>query len=206
MGHKCNHKQAGFTIVETMIAISVFTVLALLTTLVVIQIGRSYQLAATKTQLLDASRQVHATFTQTVQYGADVSSSVGTASGFNVWCAGTTRFAWKVSDSSHYYTYTSAGGGSLYSDTVAGPNACSSAFAPNSAKRLLPPQSFVTEFVPQQVTGNPNLYSLSTRFGVGTPDMFSGNDVVNGSCLSGLVGVEFCAVVQYDSSALKRIN
>lgn len=201
MEHK---KQTGFTIVETMIAVMVFSVLALIAIMAIMQISKSYQAGAIKAQLLDASRQVHAQFTQAVGYGQGESSAT-LSNGFRAWCTGNTRFIWKPSDASNVYTYDTAGGGSLYGDTIDGTGSCgSAAFNPATAKRLLPSNSFVTEFSPTAVTSG--VYSLSTRFGVGSRDMFSGNDVTKSCQSARLLGLEFCAVVEYDSTALRKVG
>ena len=203
-------KQGGFTIVETMIAVTVFSVLAMLTTLAVIQLSRSYQFGSSKTKLLDASRQIHARFTQAVQYGADTSTSVGTITSttgttYNVWCAGSTRFSWVLSSGSTIKTYTTnnPNKGALYADAVSGPGNCTSdTLNTDTAEKLLPQGSFVTIFSPSLANG---YAQLNTRFNLGEADMYRGNDVGNGCESSSLAGVEFCAVVQYDSTATEKV-
>jgi prepilin-type N-terminal cleavage/methylation domain-containing protein len=197
-------KQRGFTIVETLIAVSVFSMITMITMVVVIQLGRTYQQGATKAKLNDASRQIHALFTQSVEYGTQITSATVNASGktYNVWCAGTTRFAWTESttgSSSVISTYSDLGGGSLYTDTIV---SCTQAFNPATAQHMLPLNAFVTKF---DINNTSGIWTLDTRFGMGQVDMYEDDDI-GGNCRVRVLGADFCAVVQYSSSALSKVG
>jgi len=167
------HNQKGFTIVELMIAVSVFSVLAMIATMVIVQLQRSYQLGATKAKLLDASRLVHSEFAQNIELGSQVSAGTSNATingvDYTVWCAGTTRFSWLQSPDTNGDVVRDPSGGALYQDTVNGVGDCTSGTFSNP-KSLLPTTGFVTKF---DVTGGAGgIYSLDTRFAVGQRDMF----------------------------------
>lgn len=197
-----NLKQKGFTIVELMIAIAVFSVIMLLVTIGIIQIARNYQQAATRVKLEDASREIHYQIGQSIQFaGADVQSYApgqltGVASAYTIVCVGTQRYLWKDANT------TTAGQVGLYIDTIAGPNACgTAAFNAASAQVPLPNNSRVVTF---SVESSNAISAISTRFVVGDRDMFVGDDFAN-ACVSAVSGSGFCAVVELNSAAARKV-
>lgn len=197
--------QAGFTVVELMIAISVFAVVILLASIAIIQVGRMYQQGSTKTKLLEASRELHQDFAENIKYGADVSDGVSTLnsnSNVNVWCAGTVRYSWVLAnpDGSNL-DGANAARGSFTKDTVAGPSECESKAIDATASKPLPASAYVTDFS----VGGTGPYVLTTRFAVGDNDLFEDNFVTN-SCRSISLGGSYCAVVPFSSTVVKRIN
>jgi len=117
-----HNKNKGFTIVETMIAVVIFTLIASIATFVTIQLSRSYQYGISKSKLDTSARNVNYLFNQAVQYSNSTSLMSATETpnqGFNastyntwkVWCAGTTRFSAQISGTSLYQK-------SFYRDTI----------------------------------------------------------------------------------------
>lgn len=211
------HKnQKGFTILELMIAISVFTIAIMLITVGVMAIGRYYQQGATKAKLLTAAREIHSQFTQEVQYnGADVVeqhndvtiSDVNYAGTYDIVCIGNIRYL-KSSDT----TQTDPNYGEFITDNN-GQDCASSTL--NKPQQLLPVDSSNpsepynsslaqdTKVVQFDInTSNP--YTLTTRFVIGTRDMFVGNDY-NNSCQSNILDSEFCAVISLTSTVAQKV-
>jgi prepilin-type N-terminal cleavage/methylation domain-containing protein len=183
--------QSGFTVVELMIAIAVFSVILLIATVAVIQLGRNYQQAATKSRLLDTSREIHAQIAQSYQYGKQYSTS--SPGGYSTFCTGTTRYIWQLDVVN-----------ALWQDEIAGASdsECESSGGPKlSAKRLLPEGARVIEFDPTQINGG---LEVSTRFVIGENDMFEDGDPSK-SCISSVIGGEFCAVVPLKSTIIKKV-
>jgi len=87
-------REAGFTIVELMIATTVFSVILLLCTFGIIQIGKSYYKGATLVRTQNASRDIIDNVSQAIQYGTTPPSVVTTPSG--QFCVGNTLYIYNV--------------------------------------------------------------------------------------------------------------
>jgi prepilin-type N-terminal cleavage/methylation domain-containing protein len=200
-------RSAGFTVVELMIAITVFSAVITLVSAAVIQVGRMYQQGVTKTKILDASRELHQDFAQNVQYGADISSGVSDLDlgvdpfgDTKVWCAGITRYSWipAKADSSNLAVAQD----SFKVDTVAAFSDCTSTAIDAGAKKPLPKDTFVSVFTVTEASG---AYTLNTRFAYGDADMFQGNDITK-SCRTSVAGGEYCAAVDFSSTVIQKVK
>ena len=184
-------KQKGFTIVELMIAMAVFSVTIMLVMAVVIGIGKQYQKASYTSKLNEASRNIHEQLRQSIAYGGDYLPIVpGTYEGF---CAGKDQ-----------YFYTKSNGpnirNGLYKKTLITPGVCTNPPNTTGSINLLPPNGFITQF-DRNVSGS--VIEISTEFKVGTIDMFVGESV-NNNCLPTLRGGDFCSKLTYNSVVAKR--
>jgi prepilin-type N-terminal cleavage/methylation domain-containing protein len=215
MAFKRNQK--GFTIVELMIAISVFSIAVLLVTMGVLVISRQYQQGTTRTKLESANREIHQNISQAVQYsGANTQAS--TETDWNAFCAGTQRFVYgKVIvapgtyDAAYYKNTLKAG---LYADTVQNdtcplpsvngtPIGGAVGSGPNLLDRdnLLPDGAKVVTF-----SYDTTSKMLTTKFVLSDFDLLNLGTADEINCKTGVAGKEFCAVVQLQSSAIRRIN
>jgi prepilin-type N-terminal cleavage/methylation domain-containing protein len=192
-------RQRGFTIIELMIAITVMGVSMLLVTMGVIQISRYYRQAQTKTELLNANRELHAKFGQDLQYsGYDPAQGVVTASGkdYTVICMGTTRYI--VRNASFTDNYFGI-------DTLTGQGECSKAIVFANVDRFMPLDTRVTQF---ELSGSGlGPYKLETRFvAANGTDLFEGNDYNAGDCVSAAAGGQFCAVGALSSTLVRKVT
>lgn len=188
-------KQSGFTIVELMIAISVFSFAIMLVMVGVIQIGRLYQQGVTKTRLNTLSREIQSKISQDYQYSGAI-STVGAVTividddsiEFTTRCIGSTRYLYKIE-------------GILIIDKLTGNMACSQDLNVN-AQYPMPSNSKIVRFGFDEVSSG--VYRLSTRFVVGDLDQFQENDYMQ-PCKSE-AGREFCAVVSLESIIVRKVN
>ncbi|MBP7834831.1 type II secretion system protein [Candidatus Saccharibacteria bacterium] len=176
-------KQKGFTIVELMIATSIFTVAILLSSSVIIGISKTYQRASYTTKLNDASRNFHQDIKNAANQGNDVLPVIN---GSTKWiCAGTTVYYW--TESSDAYN-----NGGLYKlDNV---STCPTS-PPSSGLNILPDGAYV--YNSGADTSSPR--TLTTNFGTGTADMHEESKLQK-ECLPTLSGGDFCAQVTYKST------
>lgn len=189
----------GFTIVELLIAISVFSMAIMLVTAVVLGIARQYQKASYTVQLNDASRNIHEMLAKDSNYGD--SSPVRGTGGNKTWvCSNGVMYAWPN-------TVDGAIGNGLFryeptpTETCDATSASAStaAIAITDGVNLLPKNGFVANFSIDDSIGG-GVSQILTNFRVGTADMFTESDNPAGSnCLPTLKGGDFCAVVQYNS-------
>lgn len=181
----------GFTIVEVMIAVMVFSSVSLLTVMVVMGMARQYQKGAYSVQLNDASRTIHQDIHDSTAYGGALTIGVDN-NGKDFICAGRTMYYWQLS-ANNSITY------GLYKKDL-GTDSCIAASA-TGGLNILPKNGFVSEFA---VTTFNDIQEIKTRFNVGEADMYQ-NTVNFSECLPTLRGGDFCSVVNYNSSVMPRI-
>jgi prepilin-type N-terminal cleavage/methylation domain-containing protein len=220
------HNQKGFTIVETMIAVATFSLIASIATIVAVQLSRSYQLGITKSKLDNAARNIYTQFEQTVQYSNSFISQTpntsiylngqttyaysGLSGNWNTWCGGTNRFSWQEPTGN----VLPNSGANIYEDTLTQASSCLTApFNTSSAKKLNPSGSFVSKFL---VTGSTSPYKLRLVLAAGDKTMYVNQTITTDlsstpnsfpQCYPLSLGnFSFCAVVYYDGSASQMVN
>jgi prepilin-type N-terminal cleavage/methylation domain-containing protein len=178
-----HNKNKGFTIVETMIAVVIFTLIASIATFVTIQLSRDYQYGISKSKLDTSARNVNYLFNQAIQYsnsaalmGAAVqpnSSFDVSYSTWRVWCAGTTRFSAKISGTVLYPN-------GLYRDTIdpishgSEAAACTDTQLSTSKVQLIPNNAVISLF---EVSQTGTVFRLQTAFEMGQLSDFVGSNV-----------------------------
>jgi len=190
--------QKGFTILELMIAISVFTVAIVLMTIGIIAIGRYYQQGATKAKLLTASREIQSEFTQAIQYSG-ISVDPQEQSGFQVdgsgtdysySCLGNIRFRWQLDVPNNFFV-----------DNISNSSCEDNKSADFTISDPLPNGTVVTQF---DIDGN-NPYTLTTRFVIGDQQLFV-NSNYSQQCQNDILGSEFCSVVSLSSTVARKVT
>ncbi len=210
MAYKNQH---GFTIVELMIATGVFSAAVLFITMGVIFIGRQFQQASTRVKLEDASREIHQQVGQSVQFSAGNPVNSSASGGWVSTCIGAQRYTYAATAAQSNPTYTASDFDGLkrglYVDTITPTiGTCSILANPDStasASNLLPASTTVVKFYYDTGTN-----TLSTKFISSDSDLLnlSGTAISSDSmqCKGGVTGKEFCAVVQLNSTATRRVN
>lgn len=93
---KINNKQSGFTILELMIATSVFSVILLVGSMMLLQIGKMYYRGVNSARAQEVSRNVVEDISRKIQFTpATISSDTANFGGVDVtsYCVGTTRYS-----------------------------------------------------------------------------------------------------------------
>lgn len=189
--------RAGFTLVELMIAITVFSVAILVATSGAVVVGRMYQQSVTKAKLLTAAREIQGQFTQEIQYSGTVPVlSPDPIGGLNALCIGNTRYLWS----------TDTNNNKLIKEEFVNEAPCTSKESPSGdlpkITNPLPKSARVTKFY---YDGDSGIYSLSIRFVLGDDDMFEDNDIKK-SCKANILGSEFCATVELDNQVARKVE
>ena len=90
----------GFTILELLISTTVFSVILLLCTFGLVQVGRNYYRGATITRTQNVARSVMSTLTQSIQFsGSDAVGtlpSTGTPTSSGTFCIGSLGYTYKL--------------------------------------------------------------------------------------------------------------
>ena len=219
-----HNKNKGFTIVETMIAVVIFTLIASIATFVTIQLSRSYHYGISKSKLDTSARNVNYLFNQAVQYSNSTAlmgsalrptdTSFGTLNTWKVWCAGTTRFSAQISGTVLYYN-------GLYRDTVnplsygSETAACTGTPLSSSKVQLIPNKASISLF---EVSHIKSVFRLRTAFEMGQLSDFVGSDATTSLstdtnlpklpvCQTQAFGsFSYCAIVYYDNSVTSFMN
>lgn len=186
---QCNKR--GFTIVELMIAMVIFSVASLMTTGIVIGMSRQYQKGSYTAQLNDASRTVHQDIRDAIAY-SKAFTPIANSGSIRFFCASNNLYYWDqtIPGTIRY---------GLYKRSLTASQGCTAANASGGAN-LLPSNGFVGEL---SINQSGDIYNVYTRFNVGTSDMFTNANYTN--CLPTLRGGDFCSVVNYNSSVVSRL-
>ncbi len=205
MAYRLN--KSGFTIVELMISISVFSVVIILASAAIITVGRQYQFGVSKTRLLDASRELNQKISQDIAYSGGDKRDVTFSSipGYSGFCIGNNRYTWKTYPATipTPEQYTALKNTFRVTPLSSIGNSCSAdAGNINSGENPFPNNVTVTQFD----IGSTNPYSYNSRFVLadGT-DLFVGKNPSN-SCITQQAGGSYCAVVDMNSTITRKVQ
>jgi prepilin-type N-terminal cleavage/methylation domain-containing protein len=194
-----NNKK-GFTIVELMIAVSVFSTAMVLVLAGVVFISRQYQQTSNRVALEEASRNIHQQITQSIQFsGTNIVSEI-TVGPYSAVCAGNYMYIFGANepvDSQAAYYFQPEG---LFIKENPG-TACDPALVNITGERnLLPVGAKVTLF---SITATGNVSTVFSKSPEDLLNFIGGGEV---SCNTTITGKEFCATVKLDSSASRRVG
>jgi prepilin-type N-terminal cleavage/methylation domain-containing protein len=199
----------GFTLVELLITISIFSVTILMASIVVIGISRSYQKSTYIAQMSDSGRALQQDLYKSIAYQGGVTK--GVKNGFNFICSGQNLYFWKTqtgdSLSDDIGLYKKIYSGATCSDSVPadpGSDSLVSNILPNGGTA-----GFVTRFDINPVRPGDDTCQFGCNvvitLKIGTPDMFVDNNV-NNLCLDTLRGGEYCSEVSYNSFVRSKVG
>lgn len=198
MAYRLN--KSGFTIVELMISISVFSVVIILASAAIITVGRQYQFGVSKTRLLDASRELNQKISQDIAYsGGEKKSVADLPAGYTGFCIGSTAYIWvpyTVSPDNFDWAKNKFRTADL---STGGCNHSS------FKSRLINP--FPNNVVVTALDiGTTSPYQYNSRFVLadGT-DLFVGKNP-NNSCITQQAGGSYCAVVDMNSTITRKVQ
>lgn len=190
--------QAGFTVVELMIAISVFSVAITLVTAGVMQVTRQYQQASTRTQLESAARDIHQQVAQSVQFAGGTIGAPIISGQWATQCIGNQQYTYAAPALPlSIATYGSLQKGLFLRTNNTG--LCTFVVPGANDRNLLPPRAVVLSFS-YDATSN----GFTTSFASADADLLEFGPPVR--CKTAVAGREFCTVVQLNSSFTKRVN
>lgn len=222
MKNRHNDKSKGFTIIELMVATTVFSVLLLVVTFGILQISRVYYRGITEANTQDTARRVSDIISQSIQFsGGEIITTVGNPDpGVSYqFCLGNEQFSYttgyQVSDnpnSSLFQTHHA-----LVQRTLAG---CSSGSTPQNVRQesitgreLLDPRMRLAKL--NVIQQSPGLYRVEVRVVYGDDDLlYSPSDPGNAAgatrpdatCRASAEGTQFCAASELSTIVRKRVQ
>lgn len=214
--------QKGFTIIELLIATTVFSVMLLVATTGLVQIGRVYYKGITTSKTQEITRGIVNEIASSIQVGGkgdtDIAAGPALATGEQAFCVGDVRYSYaldrqvkadnnlpdqgkhgiwldikKRSDPCTALSLTPAIPGDASTDPD--PEALS------KRRELLGANMRVTQFtIAQPNPTNPNYVNVSVGVVYGDRDLSPG-----GQCVGGLSGGQFCATSALSTFVKKRL-
>ncbi len=199
----------GFTIVELLVALAVFSVVLVVVTAAILQISRVYYKGVTEANVQSTARNIMDTVAQSIQFsGGTVTDTVGApaAGGSYDFCINNQEYSYrpgyKLVDSTPGANETNH---SLVVRTV---SACSSPTGqtmsgPVTGRELLAPNMRLANMVVKNV--GPNLYQVQVRIVYGDDDLLTGPTTATAAC-KGVAGRQFCAVSDLSTVVISRVK
>ena len=215
--HSKKNKTSGFTILELLIATTVFTVILLIATTGIIRIGNLYYKGITSARTQDVARTITSEITTDLQF-ASGSKILGSSP--NIFCVGDKRYT-----SNFDVVYRTGQGvestSGLYVATLPTDQTCNGGIAlSGSGKQMLGNNMRLLKFN-VFLTGS-ELWTVNIKVAYGDGDLLTHrnnngttvsttepaitNDRESAQCKSGIAGSNFCAVAQLDITVKKRLN
>lgn len=226
--------QQGFTIVELMIATTVFSVILLLVTIMIISIGRLYTKGIDQTRVQDNVRSIVDEISQQVQLTSQTSPpvvlpAIPPAAGVHTYCIGNNRYTYILN--TQIGTNAAQSQHVLWRDTNLTPSSCTPIAVLNTPNpstglngvELMAPNSRLTSF---SIAGPPTmpqgLYNISVAVAFGDDDLLCDSGTP-GDCGSttpsthltsptgpiickGQTGEQFCATANAKITIAERLN
>lgn len=196
-----DYSKKGFTIVELMIAISIFATAMTLVLAGVILVSRQYQHASNKVALEDVSRSIHQQISQSLRFSSVVNGP-NLLGGKMVFCVGKDKYVYGQTPIINSASFTAQTEGLYMGDNT---DNCGSNAFPTGSRNLLPDEAKVAYFNFDSSTD-----TLTTIFIKAPSD---GGDLVKvvsnpveAGCDGTKFGREYCASTKFISTATGRIK
>jgi prepilin-type N-terminal cleavage/methylation domain-containing protein len=202
-------RQAGFTIIELLIATAVFSVILLVCAFALLQIGRTYYKGVTSTKVQETARSIMDDISRGIQFSGDpIAPTSSNPPQTYMFCVGSQRYSVKTNqqvidtspDSARHQGYHA-----LVIDTVAGCNSGSGSQNLDaqtvSGRELVSPNMRLAKLTVTDVGAN-NLYQINIRVVYGDDEVL---DDTFTNCRSERAGTQFCAVSELTTTVQKRL-
>jgi prepilin-type N-terminal cleavage/methylation domain-containing protein len=196
----------GFTVIELLIATSVFSVLLLIIAFSVIQVGRIYTKGIISSKTQESARSITDMVGQSIQFSGGTISELYIGTQLSGYCIGGQRYSFALNRQVDENT----GARATAVDTPTGDCVASGAqnliSSPSiSGQELLNPKMRLSAFSITPVSAS--LYSVKVRVVYGDDDLLrdsDGNSTLD-SCASA-AGNQFCAVSELNTTVEKRLQ
>lgn len=193
--------QAGFTIVELLIATIVFSVLLLVCSMGLIQITRTYYKGVTTTKTQEAARAILDEVAGAVMFSGAEPARYG-APPAEAYCVGDSRFTFSQglikTDANHVFIKDKPVSCTVPADL---------SVPPAGSSELLGPRMRLSNFTITKVAGTDRLYAITVRVVSGEDDLLDNPGDPTATCNSSIrVGGQFCAVSELTTTVQMRVQ
>lgn len=207
---KLIQRQKGFTIVELMIATAAFSIILLLATGSIMEIGKLYYKALTQSKTQETARNISEEVTRSIQF-SKFSKEVPDPTR-NQFCIGDTRYTYEFNQKIDPADTSRIG---IKASRISSADSCATPGAPG--KELLGKNMQLLDFVVEPVANSSGkVYEIHLRIAYADNDLLTAYDnngnLVPGAntktalCKSNVAGSNFCAVSHLDNFVKKRLQ
>ena len=194
---KLKAKTDGFTIIELLIAMTVFSMVMLMLSMSIIQITRVYYKGLTNAKTQETARTILQDVSQNIQFnGGNIPNSDATGA-----CVGDRRYSYTIG------TQVNGSARGLVADTPGSctPGSYQSLSGPLTAdsSELLIPKSRLAKFSITRPDPAVPLYKITVRVVYGDDDLLV---PAKDSCKVERAGTEFCAVSELSTTVQQRVQ
>lgn len=187
--------QAGFTIVELMIATMVFSSIILVITFGVLQFSKAYYKGITASNTQNAARNIIDATTQAAQYSGGTLTT-NTSGAVKTICIGNSQFDYQLDTKRTSTSHV------LYVSPNSSSSCATKAFDATASRELIDPNMRLAKFDVSLVPGSTSLYTVTVRVVYGETDLLTPDGM---SCQI-TTGSQFCATSELSATIQKRIN
>lgn len=207
-------RSKGFTVIELMVATSVFAVVLVVVTTGILQVSRLYYKGVNEAHTQSIVRTITDTIAQNIQFGGGqvvpTTAGAATPSAPKVLCVGNQRFTydlgWQVVDGtpdvSKHETYHG-----LVQDNFSGCSATSTQplnTATVLGRELLAPNMRLSKL--NVIDLGANLYRIEVRVIYGADDLLKTPGDPLTTCINETAGTQFCTISELSTVVTKRVQ
>lgn len=213
--HNPAHRQAGFTIIELLIATLVFSMVLILIAVGVLQFNHAYYSGITQTETQNTARSILEEISQDIQFsGSQITSPIanGGTDPEQAFCIGSDRYSYRLGWELVNSGPVVAKHQTLHAFVKDSPGICSGMSAQDFTKPLTAgSQELLTQYMRiskisvAAVSGTTGLYSIDVRVVYGDDDLLTNPTASNATCKIGS-GSQFCAVSELSTVVQQRIQ
>ncbi|HUS25753.1 MAG TPA: prepilin-type N-terminal cleavage/methylation domain-containing protein [Nevskiaceae bacterium] len=203
-------QQRGFTVIELMIATSVFAVVLLIVTSGIIQITRVYFKGVTESTLQNTSRTIIDTISQAVQFNGGTVVATGNSGASRGYCIGGRRFSYllgkQLVDGTPNATLNQTNHAFVVDDYSGCPGSAQdlSGSLMAGSRELLSPNMRLSDF---SITGlGTDRYRITVRVVYGDDDLLNNPTTTTAACRGIRAGSQFCSVSELSTVVVKRVQ
>ncbi len=200
-------RQTGFTLIELMIATTVFSMIMILCSIGLLQIGRYYYKGLTSAKTQEVARTVMDDIAQAIQFGGQTPSTI-TGSPNKILCVGSRRYSFLEGVQLKDPPSGSARRNVLVVDDFSGCSTVAQDLNDNgviltaTSKELLAPNMRLANLDVTETPAGSGLYEVTVRIVSGDDEVLT---ATLDSCKNERDGTLFCAVSELKTTVKKRI-
>jgi prepilin-type N-terminal cleavage/methylation domain-containing protein len=214
MKRNFSKQSRGFTIIELLVATSVFAVVLVVITTGILQVSRLYYKGVTDSNTQNVVRTITDTVSQAIQFEGGVvvptTSGAATPTSPKVLCIGNKRFVYDIGwqlvenspDATKHQAYHT-----LVQDNFSGCSGTSTQplnVQTVTGRELLSPNMRLSKF---NVTNlGSNLYRVEVRVIYGDDDLLKNPNDPDTTCINSTAGTQFCAISELNTVVTKRVQ
>lgn len=201
--------QRGFTLVELLVATTVFSLILLVATTGIVQLGRLYYRGITDSKTQEVTRAVFEDISRSVQFAKGQRRDVPAAllpAGVTQFCIGDTRYSYSINEK-----VTSSSSTGLRATRISPTDNCLGAVA---GQQMLDQNMRLLDLRVAPI-GSSSGYDVLVKVAYGDNDLLNlyqddgstrtAVSIDAGQCKSGTAGSSFCAVAQLNTIIKKRL-